>query len=485
MHTWIFQLLIDDLYILSFDFLAFSVFLSVLLVLTLLYFYIPWYIDIEPNKFQFYILIMIFSSSILFLSLINFGLLFLFFWEVLRISSYLLVSWWKRRDLANSYALVRLLSSRIGDVCLFLVISTWNFFERFLFSFFFLIAFSSKSAQFVFFPWLLGAMERPRPVSALLHSSTLVLARVILAYRLKEINIIISIRLLISRSLRFLLRVIRTSIFTDLKKRVACSTVYNVRFIFIWIYLSEYDLLSIHIIFHAVIKASTFVLLRIASHLLNIQDIRSFLRYRHKNTTLLFIFLLAFLSIIPIVRVITFKETRIELIIDNRLNISIYYRLFIISFVRFMFFIEYMFILPRQIFSNVKFVTIPSYTHVYLLISLPFTIIIFININITTIRNSDLFISYLLLLRLAVCLSIVVYRRSYFLDLQYVRKYNSIFIGNINNFKLQIIRIEFFLNINFLKKTEWFIVKNWRHNSIISSRIMFVTILFMILLLIL
>ena len=95
------------------------------------------------------------------------------------------------------------------------------------------MAFSSKSAQFLFFPWLLRAMERPRPVSALLHSSTLVLAGVILSYRLKEMRARIDFRLLFSRILRLLLRVIGTIAFTDLKKRVACSTVYNVGFIFV------------------------------------------------------------------------------------------------------------------------------------------------------------------------------------------------------------------------------------------------------------
>lgn len=167
----------------SIDILSLSVIVSVTFVIFLLRVYIPWYIGQEPLKIQFYGLICAFTFSILILSITSVGLIFLVFWEILRICSYLLVGWWKRRTVATSIAVVGLLSSRLRDACLFLIVlrplQESSLCKRVLI----IIAVSSKSAQLVYFPWLLGAIERPRPVSALLHSSTLVLARVILSYR--------------------------------------------------------------------------------------------------------------------------------------------------------------------------------------------------------------------------------------------------------------------------------------------------------------
>ena len=110
--------------IFKFDMLSLSVYSSIFVVLTLLVIYIPWYMSTEPSKYQFYTLIGFFSSSILLLSITKLRLVFLIFWEFLRISSYLLVSWWRRRQLARSLAVVGLLSSRVRDICLFIIITS-------------------------------------------------------------------------------------------------------------------------------------------------------------------------------------------------------------------------------------------------------------------------------------------------------------------------------------------------------------------------
>lgn len=476
----LFRLSYTSKFILSvnFDLLSLSVILSVSLVIALLSVFIPWYMHSEPKMYQFYLLIRVFTISILFLSITQVRLIFLIFWEILRISSYLLVSWWKRRDLANSLALVRLLSSRIGDICLFLVVLGSNNFENFIISFLILIGFSSKSAQFVFFPWLLRAMEGPRPVSALLHSSTLVLARVILRFRIKDIGI--GSRLLISRIRRIILGVVRTSIFVDLKKRVACSTVYNVRFIFLWIYLREYGILYVHIVFHAVIKASTFVLLRVAAHLLNIQDIRAFLGYTHKQIFSLFIILLAILSILPLVRVLSFKESRVEMLRDNRINIWLFTSLLVVSCLRFIFFIEYVLLLSKQNISNTKFIPFPSYIHRSLLSKIRLVIVIFYFIIEIDFRNISIFTNYPMLLRISLIYAIYIARRNSFLDIQYVSKYNSTVIRNINSFKKQLIRLEFFLMVLVPLKLEREGFKIWSQNSKLSYSILFSLILIII-----
>ena len=72
----------------------------------------------------------------------------------------------------------------------------------------------------------------------------------------------------------------------------------------------------LHIIFHAVVKSSTFVLLRITTHLMYVQDVRRFLRYTHKQISNIFILLLISLSALPLVRLGTYKETAIDLVLD-------------------------------------------------------------------------------------------------------------------------------------------------------------------------
>nr|BBB04279.1 NADH dehydrogenase subunit 5 [Salpa fusiformis] len=455
----------------NFDLLSLSVMLSVSLVIALLSVFIPWYMHSEPKMYQFYLLIGVFTISILFLSITQVGLMFLIFWEILGISSYLLVSWWKGRDLANSLALVGLLSSRIGDICLFLVVLGSNNFENFMISFLILMGFSSKSAQFVFFPWLLGAMEGPGPVSALLHSSTLVLAGVILGFRMKDMGI--GSGLLISGMGGIILGVVGTSMFVDLKKRVACSTVYNVGFMFLWIYLGEYGILYVHMVFHAVIKASTFVLLGVAAHLLNMQDIRAFLGYTHKQMFSLFIMLLAMLSMLPLVGVLSFKESGVEMLGDNGINIWLFVSLLVVSCLGFIFFIEYVLLLSKQNISNTKFIPFPSYIHGSLLSKMGLVIVIFYFMIEMDFGNISIFTNYPMLLGISLIYAMYMAGRNSFLDMQYVSKYNSTVMGNINSFKKQLIGLEFFLMVLVPLKLEGEGFKMWSHNSKLSYSILF------------
>ena len=467
-----------NLCILHIDILSLSVILSVTLVISLLIVFIPWYIRTEPLKYFFYLTIRIFSFSILILSILEVRLLFLIFWELLRITSYLLVCWWKRRELANSCALVRLLSSRIRDVCLFLVVFSTNNFQNLIYFIYFLIAISTKSAQLLFFPWLLGAIERPRPVSALLHSSTLVLSRVILSFRLQELGIINII--VFARLIRVILRVCGTAIFTDLKKRVACSTVYNVRLIFIWIYLGEFNILYIHIIIHAIIKSAIFVLLRISSHLLNIQDIRRIVRNSYKQIIILFISLLSFLSVLPLIRVVSFKESRLEIISDLNNHVFLSTFLILISILRFVFIIEYIILIAQKVSNFPKFLTFPSFIHTFILISF-LLLVIFISIKIfTPVGNLYFLLSYPLLISVCYIYVIFSYRRSFFIDINYVSLYNEYIIGNLNKIKLILLNIEFYLIIQVLYNTETFLYRSYWYKTKINARITFIALLIVI-----
>jgi len=453
--------------IFKFDMLSLSVYSSIFVVLTLLVIYIPWYMATEPNKYQFYILIGFFSSSILMLSITKLRLVFLIFWEFLRISSYLLVSWWRGRQLARSLAVVGLLSSRVRDICLFIIITSPIHTNDLSYSVLLLLAVSSKSAQFMYFPWLLRAIERPRPVSALLHSSTLVLARVILCFRIKDYgnNSIV----LIARLIRITYRVLRTYIFLDLKRRVACSTVYNVRFLFLWVYLREYDIIYLHIIFHAVVKSSTFVLLRITTHLMYVQDVRRFLRYTHKQISNIFIMLLICLSALPLVRLRTYKETAIDFLLDTSTPIALKTIMFSVSWVRLRFIIEYVLLMIKGHTSYTKVLPLPSFLHRHILFTFPVSFILHSYLRSLPVNNVRWGSSYILFLIVGLSYVTFSYRLAINWDLNsYLSNYNAILLDNMTHLKRQILRIEFYSIFQILKKSEWYLNKNWRHRTKLS-----------------
>lgn len=462
--------------IFKFDMLSLSVYSSIFVVLTLLVIYIPWYMSTEPSKYQFYTLIGFFSSSILLLSITKLRLVFLIFWEFLRISSYLLVSWWRRRQLARSLAVVGLLSSRVRDICLFIIITSPIHTNDLSYSVLLLLAVSSKSAQFMYFPWLLRAIERPRPVSALLHSSTLVLARVILCFRIKDYgnNSIV----LIARLIRITYGVLRTYIFLDLKRRVACSTVYNVRFLFVWIYLREYDIMYLHIIFHAVVKSSTFVLLRITTHLIYVQDVRRFLRYTHKQISNIFIILLICLSALPLVRLRTYKETAIDFLLDSSTPIILKTTLFSVSWVRLRFIIEYVLLIIKGHNSYTKVLPLPSFLHRHILFTFPVSFLLHSYLRSLPVRNVRCGSSYILFFIVGLSYVTFSYGLAINWDLNsYLSNYNAILLDNITYLKRQILRIEFYSIFQILKKSEWYLNKNWRHGTKLSFPLFILRIL--------
>ncbi len=130
-----------------------------------------------------------------------------FGWELVGLASFLLINFWFARQDANAAAFKAIAVNRVGDCFLLLALllfalQTGSFeFDTifclaltradqpiFALAFFCLVlgAFA-KSAQFFFHTWLPDAMEGPTPVSALLHSATMVTAGVFLVLRFMDL----------------------------------------------------------------------------------------------------------------------------------------------------------------------------------------------------------------------------------------------------------------------------------------------------------
>lgn len=178
----------------------FLLYLLVSIIAPLVVLYSLGFMDVRSDNKRFYIEILAFQAAMLAFSIAgNFILLFVA-WEFLSITSYLLIGFWNQKESANSAARKTITIILIGDVALLAAIailfanySTLDFATIISQAnasginagvmaalILILIAVFTKSAQVPFQEWLSAAMEGPTPVSAFLHSSTMVKAGVFL-----------------------------------------------------------------------------------------------------------------------------------------------------------------------------------------------------------------------------------------------------------------------------------------------------------------
>ena len=326
--------------VLILDIVSLTFLITVTLISMSVIFFSTRYITNEKFFSRFVLLVLSFILRILLLILRPNRIRILLGWDGLGVTSYLLVIYYQSNKSYNA-GIITALTNRLGDVGLLLCLSlmvrfgSWNFYiyipsaEIRLILVILICARITKRAQIPFSAWLPAAIAAPTPVSALVHSSTLVTAGVYLLIRFNFLLI----------SFDLLKYLILVGVFTmfmaglgamrelDIKKVIALSTLSQLGVIIITIGSGLPLIGFFHLVAHAFFKALLFMCAGILIHnFKDYQDIRLISRGGCFIPFTLGVFITANLSLcgLPFIAGFYSKDLILERLIMRRLNMFIF-----------------------------------------------------------------------------------------------------------------------------------------------------------------
>ncbi|AXY55577.1 monovalent cation/H+ antiporter subunit A [Acinetobacter chinensis] len=267
---------------------------------TLIYIYAYYYLSPKNSLSKLYFLLMLFMSAMLGISLSNNLIILLVFWELTSISSFLLVGYWSNYEAAQRGSRIALTITGMGGlamlggfVLLGQITGTYEIDQLFSMSsqiqqhalfvpalLLILLGAFTKSAQFPFHFWLPNAMAAPTPVSAYLHSATMVKAGIFLLARLLPIfagaalyHNIVTFTGLFTLCMAAFFAIFKE----DLKGLLAYSTISHLGLIVCLLGIGSPLAVAaavFHIINHATFKAALFMIAGIVDHESGTRDLR-------------------------------------------------------------------------------------------------------------------------------------------------------------------------------------------------------------------
>nr|YP_010895269.1 NADH dehydrogenase subunit 5 [Sterphus plagiatus]WJW73834.1 NADH dehydrogenase subunit 5 [Sterphus plagiatus] len=275
-----------------FDWMSLMFMSFVLFISSLVIYYSKEYMSGDYNINRFIMLVLLFVMSMMLLIISPNLISILLGWDGLGLVSYCLVIYFNNVKSYNAGMLTALLN-RIGDVAFLLAIAwmlnygSWNYIyylefmkndkEMLVIGILVVLAAMTKSAQIPFSSWLPAAMAAPTPVSALVHSSTLVTAGIYLLIRFNFLvnNSFMGQLLLLLAGLTMFMSGLGANFEFDLKKIIALSTLSQLGLMMMILSMGYYKLAFFHLLTHALFKALLFMCAGAIIHNMNnSQDLR-------------------------------------------------------------------------------------------------------------------------------------------------------------------------------------------------------------------
>ncbi len=263
------------------------------------------YMKGDKGYSRYFIYMSLFTASMLGLSISRNLLQMFVFWELVGVSSYFLIGFWTSRPAAAAAAKKAFLMTRLGDfgfllALMYLYASTRSLSydvldlpslyaalqsgdggsaaaaggaiiassTATLASLGFFAAAVGKSAQFPLHNWLPDAMEGPTPVSALIHSATMVAAGVFLVARLFPLFQASDIMPLVALIGAFtaLFAATMALVSNDIKRVLAFSTMSQLGYMMLALGIGAYSAAIFHLFTHAFFKAGLFLVAGSVNH---------------------------------------------------------------------------------------------------------------------------------------------------------------------------------------------------------------------------
>ncbi len=269
----------------SFGFYVDTLTACLLIVVTtvgmLVHIYSIGYMGHDPGYWRFFAYLNLFMFSMLILILADNFLLVFAGWELVGLSSYLLIGFWYRRRSAALAAKKAFIVNRVGDVgfalgimAIFVSLGTLNVQEvlakigtldHTVVTVIALLVFAGavgKSAQFPLHVWLPDAMEGPTPVSALIHAATMVNAGVYLVARTNPIFAHASEAMVVVAAIGIFTAILAASIAftqTDIKRVLAYSTLSQLGYMFAALGVGAWTAAIFHLMTHGFFKGLLFL----------------------------------------------------------------------------------------------------------------------------------------------------------------------------------------------------------------------------------
>ncbi|MBA4251589.1 MAG: Na(+)/H(+) antiporter subunit A [Chlorobiaceae bacterium] len=314
---------------------------------TVVFLYASKYMEDYKYSARFFVYLTSFMASMLGLVLSDNLILLFIFLELTSVTSFLLIGFKHEKESSRYAALQALIVTGTGGLILFagiiaigIIAGTFNISDLLsnqqlivqhsaygLILFTFLLGAFTKSAQFPFHFWLPSAMEAPTPVSAYLHSATMVKAGVFLLARMNPIlggTELWQNSLILFGTITMLFAILTAVKQTDLKKILAYSTVSILGTLVMLIGIgTDFAIraMIITLIAHAIYKATLFLISGTIDSQTGTRDVTKLRGLKDKMPITFATAILAMLSMFGIIPFLGFigKETLLDSVIRSGL----------------------------------------------------------------------------------------------------------------------------------------------------------------------